>query len=67
MSSRDLTIALYAGLACVLAGMALVARRRPDVVAPVSRVVRAAARTRSGQLLLVLSWWWLGWHFVLAS
>lgn len=67
MSSRAVTVAVYALLLAGLVVAGAVARRRPDLVATVPDVVRSAARTRAGQLLLLLVWWWLGWHFLLAA
>ncbi|MFC8503307.1 DUF6186 family protein [Pedococcus sp. NPDC057267] len=67
MSSRSATIAVYAVLLGGLLLATAVARRRPDLLAGVPDVVRSAARTRAGQLVLLLVWWWLGWHFLLAA
>jgi len=67
MSSRDLTIFAYAGLAALLIVVELVARLRPDMVASASVVLRGVCRTRAGQVALLLWWWWLGWHFLLAG
>lgn len=67
MRSGALTAAGYAALTACLAVVALVAWRWPGLVPRVSDVVQHAARTRAGQLVLVLMWWWLGWHFLLAG
>jgi hypothetical protein len=67
VTSAALTVAGYAALLACLAAVALAARLRPALVPRASDVVRHAARTRAGQLVLVLVWWWLGWHFLLAA
>ena len=67
MTSGALTAAGYAALTACLVVTALVSWQRPELVPRVSDVVRHAARTRAGQLVLVLVWWWLGWHFLLAA
>ena len=67
MTSGALTAAGYAALTACLVVAALVAWLRPELVPRVSDVVRHAGRTRAGQLVLVLAWWWLGWHFLLAA
>jgi len=67
VTSRALTAAGYLVLAGCLVAAALVGRQRPDVLPRVADVVRHVARTRAGQLVLLLVWWWLGWHFVLAA
>ena len=67
MNAHAVTVAVYALLLAGLVLAAAVARRRPDLVATVPDVVRSAGRTRAGQLVLLLAWWWLGWHFLLAG
>jgi hypothetical protein len=67
VTSRELTVAAYAGLALLLVAFELTSRRRPEAVASVTGMVRRACRTRAGQLFLVLAWWWLGWHFLLGN
>ena len=65
MSSRSMTIGAYAVLALMLVVTEVVARRQPRAATTVTDMVRRVCRTRSGQLTLVLAWWWLGWHFLL--
>jgi hypothetical protein len=67
VTSRSVTVLGYAGLALLLVALEVTARLRPEAVAPVAAVVRRVCRTRSGQLFLVLAWWWLGWHFLLGT
>ncbi|MGZ4437450.1 MAG: DUF6186 family protein [Nocardioidaceae bacterium] len=44
----------------------LLARAGRAGVPTFGALVRLAMRSRSAQLGLVLTWWWLGWHFLLA-
>jgi hypothetical protein len=39
--------------------------RRPDAAVPtVAEVVDRCLSTRTGRLLILVTWWWLGWHFL---
>ena len=67
MASSDLTVLGYAALAALLLVLELVARLRPDLVASASTVLRGVCRSRAGQFSVWLWWWWLGWHFLLAT
>lgn len=64
MSGWEVTVTAYAALALAAAAAALVSWRRPAVVAGLGAVLTWAMRRRSTQLFLLLTWWWLGWHFV---
>lgn len=66
MSSRLLTALVYLAFALALVVTEIVARRSP-AVPRLAELVRWAARRRSAQFGLVLLWWWLGWHFILAA
>lgn len=66
MTPRLLTWASYALVVALGIGAQLAAYVRPALVASLGRVVTWAMRRRSTQLGLLLSWWWLGWHFITA-
>ena len=66
MTSRTLTLLAYGALAAALLLTEVVARRGHTSVPRFGAVVRLAMRSRSAQLGIVLAWWWLGWHFLLA-
>ena len=39
--------------------------RRPDATVPtVAEVMDRCLRTKSGRVLILVTWWWLGWHFL---
>jgi hypothetical protein len=39
--------------------------RRPDATVPtVAEVVDRCLRTKTGRVLILATWWWLGWHFL---
>jgi hypothetical protein len=61
--TRALTIAGY--LAVVLAAVALdLAARRPQSrLATIGDVYSKLSSRRIGRVAVMLSWWWLGWHF----
>ena len=64
MTARALTIAalgvlLLAGVVLATAGQ----RRRLGLVPP-GELLAAVSRRRSGRLLVVLCWAWLGWHLL---
>jgi hypothetical protein len=61
-----LTIAGYLALAAALVATEVVARRPRSAVPTFGLLVRRGLRHRSAQLGIVLAWWWLGWHFLLA-
>ena len=67
MTPRELTATGYAALAALLVVLEVVGLVRPQAVPSVSVVLRRVCRTRAGQLTVLLAWWWLGWHFLLAQ
>lgn len=66
MGSRQITILVYCLLAAGLVVVELLSRRENSRIPPLEVMVRRALRDRSTQLALLLAWWWVGWHFMLA-
>jgi hypothetical protein len=63
---RDLTIAGY--IACLVAALALVAisHRRSAPFATLSEVLDVVLADRAVRIAIIVFWWWLGWHFLVA-
>lgn len=63
---REVTIAVF--LACGLAALVLVVlshlRRSP--LATLSEVLDQVFADRAVRVTIILFWWWLGWHFLVA-
>jgi hypothetical protein len=57
------TVGVFALLGATLIGLELVARLPRSPLPTVSRLLRRGLGRRSVQVLVVLSWWWVGWHF----
>ena len=50
-----------------LALLVLLSHRRPTAVARVSEMADAATRRRLGRVIVLVVWWWMGWHFLVRS
>lgn len=63
LSTRDVTILGFAALIAALVVLEMLARR------PGSRIPKAGQwfgylmRPKLGRALILLGWWWLGWHY----
>lgn len=60
--TRAVTLVGFGLLGLALLGMLLLVRLRPGELASPGSVLAAATRTRTGHLLVLLAWAWLGWH-----
>jgi hypothetical protein len=60
---RAVTITIFVILGCLLIGLELVARLPRSPIPTVSQLLRGGLGRRSVQVLVVLTWWWVGWHF----
>jgi hypothetical protein len=39
--------------------------RRPDATVPtVAEVMDRCLHTKTGRVVILVTWWWLGWHFL---
>jgi hypothetical protein len=63
MSMHTVTVLVFALLGAVLLGLEAAARMAGSKVPTVSRLLSGGLGRRSVQVLVVLSWWWVGWHF----
>jgi hypothetical protein len=60
---RALTIAGYLAVAAAAVALDLVARRSESRLATIGDVFGKLSARRIGRVAVMLSWWWLGWHF----
>jgi hypothetical protein len=58
-----LTVTVFALLGGGLVVLELLGRRRNARIPTVGRLLRAALHNRPALVLVVLTWWWFGWHF----
>jgi Family of unknown function (DUF6186) len=58
-----LTVTVFALLGAGLVALQLVGGRRHARIPTVGRLLRAALHNRPALVLVVLTWWWFGWHF----
>jgi hypothetical protein len=56
---------------CVCGALALLlwylSRRNPDKVAPIDELLDQIMVSRAIRLTIIVFWWWLGWHFIVAA
>jgi hypothetical protein len=65
--TRTVVVAVYL---VIVAGMVLtevVARSRPDRIAPVDDMLEKAMTSRAARIGIIAAWWWFGWHFIFAT
>jgi hypothetical protein len=65
--TRTVVIAVYL---VIVAGMVLtdvIARSRPDRIAPVDDMLEKAMISRTARIGIIAAWWWFGWHFIFAT
>ncbi|OFW49085.1 MAG: hypothetical protein A2146_06845 [Actinobacteria bacterium RBG_16_67_10] len=63
MTSHDVSVAIYAGLALIALVIELIALSQPGRLASIGRTLGRAMRTRTGRLGIATGWVWLGLHF----
>jgi Family of unknown function (DUF6186) len=63
MTMHAVTIWVFGLLGLVLLGLEVVARLPRSPVPTLRRLLSGGLGRRSVQVLVVLSWWWVGWHF----
>ena len=62
-----LTVTVFALLGAGLVALQLVGARRTARIPTVGRLLRAALHNRPALVLVVLTWWWFGWHFFVSG
>lgn len=63
MTGRVITIAGYAIIIATLFGLEIAGRRKTAAIPTLGQVLSCAMRPRTGRLLILAGWLWLGWHF----
>lgn len=65
-TTRAIVLVGYAVV--VIAGVVteLIARRRPDGLAPVGDMLDTVMDSRTTRVAVIAAWWWFGWHFLFA-
>jgi hypothetical protein len=64
---REFTIAVYAACGLAAAALVVLSRLRPRLIAPISRVLDRVFAVRAVRIVLLVFWFWLGWHFFVAG
>lgn len=62
--TRALTIAGYVVVVIAGALLEITARRRRGDLLPLGDTIDSVMRDRTTRIALVVTWWWLGWHFL---
>ena len=63
MTTRVITIAGFAVLTAALIALEIIGRRRTSRIPTVGEWLVYLMRPRVGRALILLGWWWLGWHY----
>ena len=63
---RWFTIAVFLVFIGFAVALALAGRRRVFGVAPFGELLDLILVDRATRITIVLFWWWLGWHFLVA-
>lgn len=63
MTTHVLTIVGYACVIGVLFALEILAHRRGSRIPKIGEWFGYLMRTRTGRVLVLLGWAWLGWHF----
>jgi hypothetical protein len=61
--SRSITIIGFAVLISTMAGLEFAARRGISRIPTLGQWLGYLMRSKTGRALVLLGWWWLGWHY----
>ncbi|WP_395728930.1 DUF6186 family protein [Nakamurella sp.] len=67
MTGRTVFLAGYVVVGLALVTLVLVSSRRPSAVATPTALADAATRRRVGRVIVLLVWWWVGFHVLARS
>lgn len=63
MTTRVITIAGFALVIAAMVALEVVARRGNSRIPTAGQSLGYLMRPRLGRVLILLGWWWLGWHY----
>jgi len=61
--SRGITVIGFAVAISAMAGLEIAARRGVSRIPTLGQWLGYLMRSRAGRALVLLGWWWLGWHY----
>lgn len=64
--TRAITIAGYLILLAAAIVLTLIPHRRPDLLSPIEPMLDDVMSDRAARVTILVFWWWLGWHFLVA-
>jgi len=64
--TRELTIGGYVVCLAVAVGLVVASHRRDAPFATLSEVLDQVFADRAVRITIIVFWWWLGWHFLVA-
>jgi len=67
MNTTVIFLAGYILIGCAFLACQFLARRPGAPVAKLGDVLRVIKRSRAGWIVLVLAWWWIGFHVLARS
>jgi hypothetical protein len=63
VSTRAVTIAGFAVVIAAMIALEFLARRPGSKIPTMGQWLGYLMRPRTGRVLVLLGWWWLGWHY----
>jgi Family of unknown function (DUF6186) len=63
MLTRSITVIGFAALISAMAGLEFAARRGISRIPTLGQWLGYLMKSRTGRALVLLGWWWLGWHY----
>lgn len=63
MLTRTITIAGFALIIAAMVVLEVIARRRTTRIPTAGEWLGYLMRARFGRVLILVGWWWIGWHY----
>lgn len=64
MSFDAILVASYLGFVAVGIALGGIGRLNPSYIAPLGLMLQFVLRHRITRIALFMTWWWIGWHFL---